>query len=244
MNNVISSRRVDYKFSCPRDSFMTKIIRNHIEFELLDCIKLYDKAPRLIDIGCGNQPFRTFVEQIGFKYTGMDIYQNDFGSVDFIASIDSDISKLSIPQYDFDVILCTEVLEHVATWDTAFENFSKLLKEKGKILITCPHIYPLHEEPFDFWRPTIYAIDFMARKHGFAVLKNICAGNALDVLGTILGSFYTLPSTRNNIDRIINRLFHIFNSAMTTFVSSELIRNRVLVKSNLYLSNILVAEKI
>ena len=53
--------------------------------------------------------------------------------------------------------------------------------------MTCPMFYPLHEEPYDFWRPTLHALDYFARRAGLRVVERQGAGDAWDILGTLLG---------------------------------------------------------
>jgi hypothetical protein len=36
-------------------------------------------------------------------------------------------------------------MEHVADWDAAFKNFNLLLKDGGKLLLTAPFFFRLHE---------------------------------------------------------------------------------------------------
>ncbi|MAV60989.1 MAG: hypothetical protein CMQ83_01335 [Gammaproteobacteria bacterium] len=58
----------------------------------------------------------------------------------------------------FDLVLCANVLEHVFDTTSAIKNLNYLLKEKGHLLVSVPFIYPLHDEPEDFWRFTEHAL--------------------------------------------------------------------------------------
>ena len=91
---------------------------------------------------------------MGFDYTGADVQQNKAATVDFVAAIDQPLPPQLAGAGPFDFIVCTEVLEHVADWEMAFRNLRSLLAPGGRLLITCPHFYPLHETPHDYWRPT------------------------------------------------------------------------------------------
>ena len=42
-------------------------------------------------------------------------------------------------------------------------NVAALLAPGGRVLLTVPHVYRLHEEPYDFWRPTLHAIHYFVR---------------------------------------------------------------------------------
>src|SRR5262249_45746975 len=40
----------------------------------------------VVDVGCGEQPFRPLIESCGSRYVGLDVVQNSQGSVDIVAS--------------------------------------------------------------------------------------------------------------------------------------------------------------
>src|SRR5207247_641957 len=140
----------------PIEQFIVPLLRQRIEAAFQTDLP---PAPRtVLDVGCGRQPFRHLLEGPGSRYVGMDVTQTPEGSVDIIAAIDAPLPLVTTALAPFDFILCTEVLEHVADWTTAFANFAALLRPRGRLLLTCPHFYLLHEEPYDFWRPTLHAI--------------------------------------------------------------------------------------
>jgi SAM-dependent methyltransferase len=59
---------------------------------------------------------------------------------------------------EFDVILCSNVLEHVRDFDTAVERIHRALKPGGRAVINVPFLFPYHDEPHDFWRFTEHAL--------------------------------------------------------------------------------------
>ena len=58
----------------------------------------------------------------------------------------------------FDLILCTNVLEHIFDTKSSIQNLKYLLKEEGHLLISVPFVYPLHDEPGDYWRFTEHSL--------------------------------------------------------------------------------------
>ncbi|MEQ8416803.1 MAG: class I SAM-dependent methyltransferase [Imperialibacter sp.] len=166
------------------ERYIKPLISSKIE-EFFASNNVVGEGGQLLDVGCGDQPFKLLVEKQGLIYSSLDISQNASNSVDYLAAIDKPLSN-HVPVDQFDVILCTEVLEHVANWEQAFANFRQILRPGGVIVITTPFFYFLHEEPHDFWRPTPFAFEWFAQRHSLQVLENQKLGTGWDILGTFL----------------------------------------------------------
>lgn len=70
-------------------------------------------------------------------------------------SIVADIQRCEvIPENSYDVIICTQVLEHVANPFLAVAELYRILKPGGRLLVTVPAAYPYHAIPRDYWRFT------------------------------------------------------------------------------------------
>lgn len=194
-----------------------------------------------MDIGCGGQPYRKMLEQIGYSYCGVDARTND--CPDVVCAIDEPLPAALLERGPFDFVLCTEVLEHVADWGAAFANLERLLGPGGRLLITAPYFYQLHEEPYDFWRPTPYAIDYHARRAGLERLYSNNAGDGWDVLGTLLGSCVFLGSSRRIFDRALAKILRGGALLARRALATGKIQKFVRAQGAVYLSNVVVLEK-
>lgn len=238
---IIENRRNSYATPSDEDSFIVNLLRNGIE-----AILATQPAPsngQVLDIGCGSQPFRGRLESLGYAYVSFDLEQNAEQSVDYLGAIDKFLSTQLCHAAPFDFILCTEVMEHVADWQTAFANFAQLLAPGGKLLITCPHFYRLHEEPYDFWRPTPYAIEHFANQAGLTVIRHEKAGTGWDVLGTLLAFSWTFPAHNRLSDRIVTKLVSLSRAWILKQLQRQFFQSCVQLNTVLYVANIALIEK-
>lgn len=64
----------------------------------------------------------------------------------------------------FEIIICASVLEHDFYFQKAVENIYKALKKDGIALVAVPALYPLHDEPNDYWRFTEHSLRLLFKK--------------------------------------------------------------------------------
>jgi 2-polyprenyl-3-methyl-5-hydroxy-6-metoxy-1,4-benzoquinol methylase len=236
-------RRNEYAPNCPEEEFIVPLLKHEIEYRIN---KIFKQKPikNVLDIGCGSQPFRHLMESYGAKYWGLDI--NEKQHVDFVAEIDKELNTDVINSGPYDFILCTEVLEHVSNWDDTFSNFYKLLNDGGMILITTPHFYPLHEVPYDFWRPTIYSFSHFANKHNLKIVELTPVGTFWDILGTLLANTPQFSIKENKLslkNKVIYRLLNRGSKYMFKVLKSRYLHNNINATCYMYQSNIIVLSK-
>ena len=106
-----------------------------------------------------------------------------------------------------------------------------------------PHFFPLHEERYDFWRPTHYAIRFFAKKHGLEVEEDEKLGSGWDVLGTLLARQSFLPRTRSLTSRFVNRMCQVIRRWLFALLYSRRLQDFVVDRGPFYLANFFVLRK-
>jgi SAM-dependent methyltransferase len=247
MTRPVLPEKQSYVPEYPVEEFMVPLLRARIE-AVLHSLPSPASGSTALDLGCGGQPFRAVLEHLGYHYVSVDA-QDPRGIVDFIAEVDRDLPAALIAEAPFDFILCTELLEHVADWDKAFANISLLLRRGGRALLTCPHFYVLHEVPFDFWRPTPYALQYYSKRWGLECRSLDQVGTSWDVLGTILAA--NLDAAAAVERTFINRCLAYAIDRMTAIgfrlLKSGRLQHRVswgASKYPVYLSNVALIEKV
>ncbi|HEY0377648.1 MAG TPA: methyltransferase domain-containing protein [Pyrinomonadaceae bacterium] len=76
------------------------------------------------------------------------------------AHIDVQADAYHLPFHDeaFGVVLCAEVLEHMHSPALALQEFRRVLRPGGKLLLTTPFAFPIHYGPTDYYRFTRFGL--------------------------------------------------------------------------------------
>ncbi len=94
----------------------------------------------------------------------------------------------------FDLVICTEVLEHLPDPGAAFAELVRVLVPGGELVCTTPFLYPLHEEPHDYIRWTVNQLRARAGRHDLEIVELAKLGNELDVMATVWCHLWSRPS--------------------------------------------------
>ncbi|TSC58898.1 MAG: type 11 methyltransferase [Candidatus Peregrinibacteria bacterium Greene0416_19] len=155
-----------------RTGLTAKITRPRIHAFL----KKYASEKKTLDVGCGSALYGNhFPNRIT-----LDIEARPGIKTDIVG----DAHNLHmIDDASFDVVLCTEVLEHLHTPSMAIAEFRRVLKPGGLLLLTTRFIFPLHDVPGDYYRYTKYGLRHLLRD--FEILELQEEANTIETLAVL-----------------------------------------------------------
>jgi len=134
-------------------------------------LEKYSKYIRghLVDLGCGEAPYKEYFLQFADKYTGVD-WPNTFHNLK--ADVISDLNKkIELPDSIADTVISLSVMEHLCEPQIFLNEAYRILKPLGVIILQVPWQWWVHEAPYDYFRFTPYGLKYMFEKAGFVDIK-------------------------------------------------------------------------
>lgn len=93
-----------------------------------------------------------------------------------------DACQLPIGSGVADLVLCTEVVEHVPDDRALYEELRRIIHNDGVLILTAPFVHSLHESPHDYRRPTSAGLLYGLTRVGFDVCRMSAVGGTGDVV--------------------------------------------------------------
>ena len=93
----------------------------------------------------------------------------------------------TVPNDHYDLIVSTQVIEHINEPSSYISILHSKLKTKGLLILTGPHLTPVHGYPSDYYRYTNNGIHHLLTKNNFTIIQSHEYGNVLTGVLMILG---------------------------------------------------------
>src|SRR4029078_9771466 len=116
--------------------------------------KIVPGGSRVLDVGAGTAPYRDLFSHCEYRTHDFAEYgkyqdgsEGQYTKLDYV----SDICSIPVLNSSFDVVVCTEVLEHVPRPIDALQEMVRVLRPNGRLFITAPLGSGQHQQPFHFY---------------------------------------------------------------------------------------------
>lgn len=206
----------------------------------------------LLDFGCGSKPYRDRFKHVE-DYVGLDFDNPGHDHKNENVDVFYDGKRIPFTDSYFDAVLSCEVFEHVFDLEASLKELNRVMKASGKMLVTCPFVWHLHEEPNDFARYTPHALRYLFERNGFEILKIEQRGDFRDVYHqlSILYKIKTHFLLNNRLLKtwLFNNRYFSFQQGVKHWIAfyhnSKATRKRYVGRdlSGLYLTNVVLAKK-
>lgn len=152
---------------------------------------------RVLEVGCGVGNICIPIASLGYAVTAGDIHlpsvekaraKNSFANLTFI---NEPLERMNIGQ--FDVIILTEVLEHVSTYRDMIAAIVREMKPGARLILTFPNGQSLCER---LLRPSYFIKRYPFGRHIVKLIKRVLGGRDLTTANeqTPHVNFFTLPA--------------------------------------------------
>lgn len=124
-------------------------------------VRAHASTGRTLDIGAQNGPYAAWFP----NRVALDIRRGSG------VQIIGDAQALGLADASFDVVLCTEVLEHLPEPQRGIDEMHRVLKPGGTLLLTTRFLFPIHDAPHDYFRFTKYGLRHLLRRFEIVELR-------------------------------------------------------------------------
>jgi len=121
---------------------------------------------RVVDLGCGEAPYREEILRRAKAYVGIDWPRSlhNLSRADLIADLGAGVPLVSGCA---DTVVCFQALEHQREPWRLLAECHRILRPRGRLLVTVPFLWHIHEEPNDFYRFTRFGLAYLLERAGF-----------------------------------------------------------------------------
>lgn len=176
---------------------------------------------KLLDAGAGEQAYKPLCTHLEYVSQDFALYDGkgngkglqtenwDYSQLDII----SDITSIPEPEASFDAVLCTEVFEHLPEPVLAINEFNRILKTGGVLILTAPFCSLTHFAPYHYYSGyNRYFYEKFLTENGFQILELVPNGNFFEYVAQ---EIIRIPSIAK---RFVNDGPNIFERCALQFV--------------------------
>ncbi len=137
---------------------------------------------RVLDAGAGDSPYRELFGHCEYVTSDWSHSPHEGAAgADIVAPLDT----LPVADGSFDVVLSTQVLEHVPDPAGVLVELGRVLTPGGTLWLSAPMVGEMHEEPYDFYRYTRHGLAELLARAGYVEVETAPLGGYFTALAAL-----------------------------------------------------------
>ena len=148
-------------------------------------------SSRILDIGCGDMPYYPL-----FADPRRGVRRDGHRAGSRTSPTSVPVEQLEIPDASFDLVLCTQVLEHSREPAQALREITRVLRPGGHAFVTTHGIWPFHPYPVDLWRWTQQGLETIVADTPGLRLRELVPHRGTASAFALMASYYVDVVTR------------------------------------------------
>jgi len=161
---------------------------------------------RVLDVGCGVKPYLPLLADRASEYVGVD---RDNPAADLAASAE----HLPVADGSFDLVLCTQVLEHVEDPAQVVRELRRVVAPGGRVLASTHGVQVYHPAPLDLWRWTHEGLERLFRQADWSSLTVAPGSGTTACLGMLVSIYLDLLAKNAHVRPLGRPLVAAINTA-------------------------------
>ncbi len=126
--------------------------------------RVAELSPIVLDVGCGEAPYKDLFGDA--RYIGMN-----YDSLSASPDICGDALSLPVRENSVDIVLASQVIEHVRNPFVMLSEIFRVLQPGGYLVLSAPFYWPIHEAPHDYFRFTHYGLSEVITEAGLEIVE-------------------------------------------------------------------------
>jgi SAM-dependent methyltransferase len=164
-NNNIARERLNPGLSHSRYVHL-KLLKKHVE-RLVNENLMSGKKIKLADMGCGELPYISIIKPHVHEYLGIDLP----GNINADVLVDLKSNRCDLENNSCDIVLSIQVLSNTTNPKKYLKECFRILKPKGKLLLSTHGHWPYNPDPFDYGRWTSMGLKLEIENAGFKIIE-------------------------------------------------------------------------
>jgi SAM-dependent methyltransferase len=141
--------------------------RYYLERFVRDASAAVPAGSLVLDAGAGDGIYRPWFSQHRYESADFEQVDKPYQTSTYVC----DLASIPVASERYDLVLLTQVLEHLPEPREVLAELRRVLKPGGLIYVSAPLYYEEHEQPYDYFRYTQFALMRMFSEAGFGAVR-------------------------------------------------------------------------